>query len=120
MVLESNFFKIFFPYGLYKTKNGQWLVFNRERMPIGTPFSHSLNYKYNADLYKPLIGDIPTGKLLELVYDNDTLLDSDEIYLYDTSTDPFREGNKDKKEELWSCLMKKIEILNRIGFQFYR
>lgn len=116
-----DFFRINLPYGIAKNKNGQWMAFNREYMPLG----------YNNVDFKGLPGrsylDVPIYTkykklsdklLLELAHNAEYGVKRDEngeintVFFYNDGSNPINQL-KDNKE-LWNRYFDKLKKLSKL------
>jgi hypothetical protein len=117
----SDFFRINLPYGIAKNKNGEWMAFNREYMPIG--FSNELSKGTPGESYL----DLPvyakykkvSEKLLhELAISDDSIRRSEDgkiikVFLYNDATNP-QNQSKDRPK-LWEAYFDKLKKLSKLN-----
>ena len=116
----SDFFRINLPYGIVKNKNGEWMAFNREYLPLG------YNNKDSKGMHGKSYLDLPiytkykriTEKLLiELAHSEDGIQRDEngeitKVFFYNDGTNP-RNQSTDKKE-LWDSYFDKFKKLSKL------
>ncbi len=113
----SNFFRINMPYGLAKNKNGEWMAFNRDYMPIG--FNDN-SKQYELNLNEDIGYPVHTGynglneAVLEMLSSNSSPSERDQmghitkLWLYDDLSSPIKNGKH------WPAYIKKLKTLSKL------
>jgi hypothetical protein len=117
----NDFFRINLPYGIGCNKNGEWMAFNREYMPLGY---NDLTYKrggHPRDSFNefPIYTryEWPTDKFLLSLADNEECITRDKegkiitVYFYSDKTVPAILNDND---DLWIKYFDKIKKLSQI------
>lgn len=122
----SDFFRINLPYGLARNKNGEWMAFNREYMPLGY---NSTKYKIDFFPEEELTG-IPiytkyrglTEKvLIKIAARNGDAIKRDKegniyaVWLYNDTSNPMNQSTK--SNSFWTMYWEKLEILSKLNIK---
>jgi hypothetical protein len=113
-----NFFRINFIYGLAKNKNGEWMAFNREYMPIGYNNSeHKISgFPETASFDLPVYAKYNLkDEVLLKIATHRTINEEGElvaIWLYNDNTNPMNQGKT--KNSYWEEYWSKLEILSQL------
>ncbi|MBR8534412.1 hypothetical protein KDU71_02485 [Carboxylicivirga sediminis] len=121
----SDFFRINLPYGLYKNKNGQWMAFNREYLPLGFNDSHTNLRDSLGVLDSQPFNQLPihtaykglTEKIIENIAQVIDRKENGEIwrfFLYNDETNPMNNKPSKKRDNYFIEYFKKIERLSKL------
>lgn len=103
----DNFFKITFPYGMMKDKEGNWTCFNRGYHPLSNTISDSKDntHEFSFIKYKGLTEKL----LLEIAdrYEKGSDGKINKIWFYNTITNPSN-SNKNEDWEKYFTILKKL------------
>lgn len=122
----TDFFRINMPYGLQKNKDGEWMAFNREYMPLG--FNTKDYWVPTSEGEDPRYGDLPiftkfpkfTDEIMKGIIGDEDFIHRDEkgniktVFFYDDSTNPV--NRKENLAEHYSKYWTKLQRLATIGF----
>lgn len=119
----SDFFRINLPYGLTRNKNGEWMAFNREYMPLGynnkdhkTDFSAEKEFN-ESPIYTSYKGLTEKVLLSIAARDGESVRRDDkgeicEVWLYNDGTNPMNQSSN--HNSYWDEYWKKLEILAKL------
>ena len=108
----SDFFRINLPYGLIKNENGEWMAFNREYKPLG--YNNTDSNVPDLPVYTCYKG-LTDKLIMDIVGHDKSAVNLDEngnikrFWLYNDSTNPMNQGNKNNK--YWDIYWKKLKRL---------
>lgn len=118
----NNFFRINLPYGIAKNENDEWMVFNREYMPLGfndQNFKEHVGISYqDKPIYTKFIG-LTEKVLIEVAFDPIKGIIRDEngkiktVFFYNDGSNPTNQG-KSSEEKSWNEYFKKLRRLSKL------
>lgn len=121
----TNFFRINLPYGIAQNKDGEWMAFNREYMPLGynsTTYKRTPGISYlESPIYTKFRGI--TEKFLYELVDEPNHVSKDEngvirfVFLYNDRTNPTNSSGPNK--ELWDNYFAKLKKLSNLSVKDY-
>ncbi|WP_319589665.1 hypothetical protein [uncultured Draconibacterium sp.] len=119
----SDFFRINLPYGLARNKNGEWMAFNREYMPLGfnskdhrTDFFPEKEIE-GSPIYTRYRGLTEKVLLSIAARDGESVRRDEkgevyEVWLYHDGTNPMNQSSK--SNPYWKEYWAKLEILSKL------
>ena len=118
----NNFFRINLPYGIAKNENDEWMVFNREYMPLGfndQNFKEHVGISYqDKPIYTKFIG-LTEKVLIEVAFDPIKGIIRDEngeiktVFFYNDGSNPTNQ-DKSSEEKSWNEYFKKLRRLSKL------
>ena len=115
-----DFFRINLPYGIAKNKDGFWMAFNREYMPLGyndTLFKKGPGTSYNDLPVYTSYKKVTEQFLLDLADDESHIHRDDDgkivkLFLYSDSTNPMNQPKESFK--IWDSYFDKLKKLAKL------
>lgn len=119
----NTFIDVNLPYGMEKTSEKEWIVFNRDRVPLGWNKTQRLSVQHNHELYS----DIPivtryktlTDEIITEIIHDESLIrrrkTTNEIYsftFYDEKTTPLSSDQK------WDSYIEKLRKIAKFETNF--
>lgn len=117
----TDFFRINLPYGMVNGENDKWMLFNRERKPIGFNTDEPVKGLPKLPVYNGYWG-LSDRFIMELVGYDETSITRDEkgniqqFWLYNDATNPINQPSKNN--EHWAVYWKKLEALARLDILY--
>lgn len=118
----TNFFRINLPYGIAKNENDEWMVFNREYMPLGfnnVDFKEHVGISYaDKPIYTKFSG-LTEKFLIEIAFHPEKGVIRDEdgkiktIFLYNDVSNPTNQS-KGQEELTWNLYFDKLRKLSKL------
>ncbi len=112
----SDYFRVNLPYGMVK-KNGRWMLFNRENLPIGFHEEEPLVNNEYLPIYG-LFAGLSDQMIMELTGGVTSDIERDQrgnicrFWLYNDATNPMNQPSQEN--EHWAAYWKKLEVLARL------
>jgi hypothetical protein len=116
----NDFFRINLPYGIAKNKDGEWMAFNREYMPLG--FNNQILKGNPGESYLDLpiytkYKRVSEKFLIKIAYSENGIQRNDKgeiirVFLYNDKTNPCNQSTD--KNELWSSYFEKLKNLSKL------
>lgn len=106
---------------MIKSEDGKWMLFNRERKPIGFNTGEPVKNPPKLPVHNGYWG-LTDHFIMELTgYDETSILRDDkgniqQFWLYNDATNPINQPSKDNK--YWTAYWKKLEALARLDVMY--
>lgn len=117
----SDFFRINLPYGMAKDESGKWMLFNRERKPIGFNTDEPIKGLHRLPINNGYWG-LSDRFIMELTGYDEASITRDEkgniqqFKLYNDATNPINQPSRDNK--FWGAYWKKLEMLAQLRLTY--
>lgn len=118
----TNFFRINLPYGIAKNENDEWMVFNREYMPLGfnnLDFKEHVGSSYSDKPIYTKFNGLTEKFLIEIAFHPVKGVIRDEngkirtIFLYNDVSNPTNQSNG-QEELTWNLYFEKLRKLSKL------
>lgn len=118
----TNFFRINLPYGIAKNENDEWMVFNREYMPLGfndVDFKEHVGISYSDKPIYTKFNGLTEKFLNEIAFHPEKGVIRDEngkiktIFLYNDASNPTNQS-KGQEELTWNLYFDKLRKLSKL------